>query len=396
MKFNNKLKQVSVTDSFSYIQQISVRSRIIYITIVLVIIAVMISLPFIPVDLSIQSSGIIQSEIARQPISVPFTGKLVNSNLKENRKVKAGDTLIVLDSSPQKVLVDFYKRRCDILSREIADLKVLITFDSSMIERSFYPRSKIYSSEYFYFQQVMKGLRRKCAKQRIEYKRNCQLYSTKVIAQTEFENSEFLYFQQIDEFNSTLKKKVFEWEQNLQTNEKELQQLNTEITKLEAEIASSIVTTKISGTIQQCADQQIGTILFANQKVAELTPSTNLMVVCSVKPSDIGHIRVGQPVKMQVEAFNYMEWGMLTGKVEELSNDILYTPDNQLYFRVKCSLDKDYLTLKNGCKSYVKKGMTVNARMIVTRRSLYNLLFDKVDSWFNPYENRKECQYIEK
>ena len=114
----------------------------------------------------------------------------------------------------------------------------------------------------------------------------------------------------------------------------------------------------------------------------------NLKVVCSVNPSDVGHIRVGQSVKMQVDAFNYMEWGMLTGRVEEISNDILSTSDQKIYFRVKCTLDKDYLTLKNGYKSSIKKGMTVNARMQVTRRSLYNLLFDKVDSWFNPYEKK--------
>ena len=91
---------------------------------------------------------------------------------------------------------------------------------------------------------------------------------------------------------------------------------------------------------------------------------------------------------MQVDAFSYMEWGMLTGRVEEISNDILSTSDQKIYFRVKCTLDKDYLSLKNGYKSYVKKGMTVNARMQVTRRSLYSLLFDKVDSWFNPYEKK--------
>ena len=31
-----------------------------------------------------------------------------------------------------------------------------------------------------------------------------------------------------------------------------------------------------------------------------------------------------------------------------------------------------------------KKGMTVQARFIVARRSFWQLLFDKVDNWLNP------------
>jgi len=388
MKVNKKLQPAAVNDSFAYIKRVSVKSRVVYLTIVLALIGALALLPFIYVDVSIQTPGIIQSEITRQTITAPFTGKLVYSNLKENRKVAKGDTLIVLDASAQKVTLESYKRRSGTLNREIVDLRTLVTFDSTKIAKPFHLQSETYSSEFAYFLQLMKGLERKCAKQRVEYKRNLQLYNSKVIAKAEFENSEFSYFQQIDEFYSTLKKKVYDWEQNLQNNQKELLQLNSDIARLETEIASSVVTTKINGTIQQCTDDQVGTTLFSNQKLAELTPSTNLKVVCSVNPSDVGHIRVGQPVKMQVDAFSYMEWGMLTGRVEEISNDILSTSDQKIYFRVKCTLDKDYLSLKNGYKSYVKKGMTVNARMQVTRRSLYSLLFDKVDSWFNPYEKK--------
>jgi len=31
-----------------------------------------------------------------------------------------------------------------------------------------------------------------------------------------------------------------------------------------------------------------------------------------------------------------------------------------------------------------KKGMTLQARFIVTKRSLWQLLYDKVDDWANP------------
>ncbi|WP_234461911.1 hypothetical protein [Pedobacter segetis] len=67
----------------------------------------------------------------------------------------------------------------------------------------------------------------------------------------------------------------------------------------------------------------------------------------------------------------------------DISDDILMA-DKQPVFKVKCSLDQGFLKLKNGYKGKLKKGMTFNARFMVTERSLYQLLYDKVDDWVNP------------
>lgn len=53
-------------------------------------------------------------------------------------------------------------------------------------------------------------------------------------------------------------------------------------------------------------------------------------------------------------------------------------------FKVQCSLDQQYLQLKNGFKGYFKKGMTANVRFKLIKRSLFDLLYDKMDDWLNP------------
>jgi HlyD family secretion protein len=60
------------------------------------------------------------------------------------------------------------------------------------------------------------------------------------------------------------------------------------------------------------------------------------------------------------------------------------------YFRVKCKPEKTFLSLKNGYKAEIKKGMSLSTRILVIRRSLYHLLFDKADKWFNPYTYTRE------
>jgi multidrug efflux pump subunit AcrA (membrane-fusion protein) len=129
-----------------------------------------------------------------------------------------------------------------------------------------------------------------------------------------------------------------------------------------------------------------GSMVFANQELGQISPDTCLLVVAYVQPNDIGFIKKDMDVRLQVDAFNYNQWGMATGKVTEVPQDIKVV-DNKPVFEVRCSLDKDFLQLKSGYKGLLKKGMTLQARFIITKRSLWQLLYDKVDDWVNPNLN---------
>ena len=94
-------------------------------------------------------------------------------------------------------------------------------------------------------------------------------------------------------------------------------------------------------------------------------------------------IRKNQTVKFQIDAFNCNQWGLLEGKVIEIDRNITIN-EQQSFFRVKCKLNSKTLTLKSGYKTQVTKGMTLTTRYMITKRSLFDLLFDKVDDWLNP------------
>ncbi len=81
---------------------------------------------------------------------------------------------------------------------------------------------------------------------------------------------------------------------------------------------------------------------------------------------------------------------MLQGSIIDISDDMIIEDGSSAYFRIKCKPATTFLSLKNGHKANVKKGMSVNTRIVVIKRSLYNLLFDKADKWFNPYTYNKE------
>jgi len=155
-------------------------------------------------------------------------------------------------------------------------------------------------------------------------------------------------------------------------------------------MTNRIVLAPTGGEIIQSSDIQTGSIVSAGQKIAEISPEGDLVATCFVRPADIGFIHESQRVKIQVDAFNYNEWGMLQGEIIDISDDMILENGSVAYFRIKCKPEKTFLTLKNGYKAEIKKGMSLNTRILVIRRSIYNLLFDKADKWFNPYTYIKE------
>lgn len=117
--------------------------------------------------------------------------------------------------------------------------------------------------------------------------------------------------------------------------------------------------------------------------MAEISPNDSLLVECQVNPKDIGLIQLGQQVRLQMEAFNYNQWGFVEAEVIEIDHHPV-VQNQEVYFRVKCKMKQHSLQLKNGYQATIQKGMTLTARFIITRRSLYQLLFDKLDQWLNP------------
>jgi membrane fusion protein, peptide pheromone/bacteriocin exporter len=176
------------------------------------------------------------------------------------------------------------------------------------------------------------------------------------------------------------------WQNDLALRLDEKKRLSAEIELKQEELNHRIITSPISGTVIKSSDIQPGSIVTPGQQLAEISPDGNLLAIFFVNPADIGFLRKGQKVKLQVDAFNYHQWGMLETEIHEISKDLV-SDGSTAFFRVRCQTYRTLLSTRNGAESEVSKGMTFTARVMVTRRSLFNLLFDKADQWINPYHN---------
>src|SRR5665811_833013 len=101
------------------------------------------------------------------------------------------------------------------------------------------------------------------------------------------------------------------------------------------ELSNRIVLAPTGGEIIQSSDIQTGSIVSSGQKIAEISPEGDLVATCFVRPADIGLIHESQRVKIQVDAFNYNEWGMLNGDIVDISDDMIVENGSVEYFRDK-------------------------------------------------------------
>ena len=235
-----------------------------------------------------------------------------------------------------------------------------------------------------YFTKKKKELETSLAQAEKEYKRNKTLFEKKVISEEEYDKYYYQYQTQQNELASLTQSQLSTWQADLNSYRNSRNEMSTSLKQEVKDQDMYIVRSPVDGTLDQFSGIYRGSSIQAGQSLAVISPDSTLCLEVYVTPRNIGFMNIGMPVNIQVESFNYNEWGTLPGKVKEISSDFLTDNQGNSFYKVKCEMEQDYLTLKNGQIGKLKKGMTASAHFMVTRRSLFDLLYQKIDDWANP------------
>ena len=375
----------------TYLINITIRSRIIYWIIIAMIMICIAVLPFIYVDVSVQARGYFQSDIEKQIVYTPFQGKIIYTSIHDGKAVKKGDTLLVLDTETLQAQHASLIQRIVENDASMKDLEKLTNINSPEARPVLVGLiTQKYKAEFTNLRNQQSMQFQKYQKKKTEHERNELLFRQQIIPKIDYENSLFLVASEKDNLDQILVSQKTLWQSDLTIRRNDSVRMLADLKQCTEELTNRIVLAPTGGEIIQSSDFQTGSIVASGQKIAEISPAGELVATCFVKPADIGLIHENQKVKIQVDAFNYNEWGMLEGDIIDISDDMIVENGSAAYFRIRCKPEKTFLSLKNGYKADIKKGMSLNTRILVIRRSLYHLLFDKADKWFNPYTYIKE------
>lgn len=361
----------------------STRSKSIYLIILLMLICAFAVLPFLKVDVISQARGIIKPNKERVDISLINSGQVLFSGLVNNKKVAKGDTLLILNDQGigQKLSLSAFQTREAI--SYINDLTLLLNQKTVRLAELSSPR---YQKVYLQYNQKLSELQIRLQKIKRDFERYKLLYDKGVIARAEYDNYKFELDLALSEIVQHRKQQQNSWQADLSQYNNSLKELLTSKEQLIESKSRFIITAPASGTLLSLNQLESGSFITAGTVLAQISPDTDLLVECYISPAEIGLIREQGPANFQIDAYNYNQWGLASGRVIEIGKDIEFLEDKSI-FKVRCSLDQKYLLLKNGFKGNLKKGMTLNANFKLSKRTLFELLYDKMDDWLNPANN---------
>lgn len=361
----------------------SVRSRVIYSSIVLFLIGAICLLPFIHVDVGVRSQGLIRPVTEVVQLTSPVSGQIQILNATENSIIQRGDIFAVLEAPKLTERLRFNRMRTDQINMFLADLASLEQADPETpdypidLESARYRRAWLeFSQKLFSQHQKVDQLLRQLDRERI-------LFENEAVSEAVLDEANFAWQNAVSQYKLIIEQQFNQWKMDETAFREELDQLESERIRLKQELSRYEIRSPVTGSIQNTDGIFQNSFVYANQVLGEISPDTSLVAEAYVSPQDVGLLREGMQVRLQVDAYNHHDWGIVTGRIKDISSDVLMN-DGQPLFRVRCSLGQTFLELGNGFSAEIKKGMTFQARFIVARRSLLQLLRDKVDDWLDP------------
>ncbi|MES2330376.1 MAG: HlyD family efflux transporter periplasmic adaptor subunit [Bacteroidota bacterium] len=354
----------------------------VYLTLIVLIAASIVSLRYIKTDITIKTQGITRPKNERAEIRAVVAGIIDTVFSREGQQVEKNEIILRIKDPGANGKQIHNRFEVDQRKSFIHDLALLTSsaIDDKMVEQL---RTPLYIEQLNHFIQQkteQEILLRKADK---EVEINTSLAKDKVISPKEFfdiqNNQEKLHAS----VKTLIQSQLSSWQQDLARYQLELSQFTQQENEVSSNAVFYEVRASVAGIIQGIATRYSGGSIQANETICSISPEGTIIGECYVQTKDVGLLKINQPVRYQVDAFDYNYFGVLTGKIIQIDNDFT-SIDNKPLFKVYCSFDSSQLHLRNGYTGHLKKGLGFQANFTVTRRSLWQLLFDKLDDWLNP------------
>lgn len=350
-----------------------------YLVLIAVVLIITVSLPFISVEVGSEARAVLQTTQRPTSIISPVAGKVLYARLRDNLEVTTGDTLLVFDTSELDSESEYLSKKTDESRAAIEDLNELIR----AMAVNEYPQltTPLYQRDFQDYRYQWDAVTLKTAHTKKQLERQETLFTTGTISQMNIERYRFDHKLASNEQTQLKERQGHLWAQELNRHQQELADLRQSSTSLHQRSRQLVVTASTSGHLVNTVELQPGSYVGPAQKIAMISPAGELEVSVHVAPRDIGLLRVGTPVSLRMDAFTHTRWGLAHATIKEISNDVTTDQRGVPFFVVRCSLQEDELQLPSGHQGTLTKGMTATAHFTLARRTLAQLLRDRLEDW---------------
>lgn len=383
------------------------------------------------IDVIVECQAVVRPSSHKTKIFCDSSGYIDQVYITEGQKVQAGDPLFSIRSHDVASFVskieelrnniplkrDFFDTNISAKEQEIDDLgrelqNLLSTQDLKLDQNDI--RLKSIESDIEYWQKETKNLEE-------EYKDTKRLFDRHLSSIAEYNNIKSRWERALTEVDKLFAEKKIIFNENIilqseTENSKAIfanrrEVLTKEITSLQIEKESSlrsmaqeldlylsqlalkggsnvsvdaaheqenIVVANKSGTISELYLKNNGEYVRESDLLCTIIPEDSpLYMEITVANKDIGFIEKGLEVKYKIDTFTHTDYGVLTGKVIDVSPSAVEDQDG-LRFHVKGDIDRAFFMIKD--KKYsLKAGMSATAELVTEKKTLLSIIFKKLN-----------------
>lgn len=126
----------------------------------------------------------------------------------------------------------------------------------------------------------------------------------------------------------------------------------------------------VDGTIQQLVVRTVGGVVTPAQTLMMVVPTEAAVEVeAFLENKDIGFVHVGQIAEIKIETFPFTKYGIIDGKVTQVSNDSINDERRGLIYAIRARMDKTTLQVE-GNNVNLTPGMAVTVEVKTGQRRI--------------------------
>jgi HlyD family type I secretion membrane fusion protein len=158
----------------------------------------------------------------------------------------------------------------------------------------------------------------------------------------------------------------------------EVEQVKSSMVKLQDRVDRLEVKAPTTGLVQDLKVRTVGEVVAAGATLMRVVPTDDrLEAEVRVAPADVGHVAVGQAVRMKVSSYDYNRYGTLPGTLTLVSPTTFVDEQNKPYYKGTVRLDQTHVGQASGTNP-VLPGMSLEADIVTGRKILTEYLFKPI------------------
>lgn len=362
------------------------------------------------IDETVQATGKLEPEGANKEIKAPLGGVVKAIYVKDGQLVQPGDVMLDMDTSVAKtklaaLILVRDRIKADLLlskgqlgeSVDMASLSANQAGKLMALRREYASRMEASNKGVEQTQAAVREAETKLrskqsalqireqilvdiaplvnagAMARSQYKKELQeviLLRGEVRGiQSEIVKSRAALAESIERRANTKAMTQIDFRTKVEEGEKQLAELSNQINETQMTLRYQKIVAPVRGVVFDLKPTSPGYVVNSDVPVLKVVPTDKLVARVYISNRDIGFVRVGQSVKVRVDAYPSSEFGEVSGKVSSIGSDVLPPDESFNYYRfpVTVALDRASLDYR-GRRLSLMTGMSLSANIVLRKR----------------------------